>query len=162
MRRLREPLPTPTIPKGCEIPDRTFPFRLTENGALEQFYRRSMAWKCVKGYRDTNGYLRTAWSSTDGTMAWMSIHRIVYILRYGCIPPGLEIDHIDGNRENNHPNNLRTLEHWQIMHSARIRAHKEGRQWGKTGPKPNGTARPKKEQTVTLEELREAASLLRR
>jgi hypothetical protein len=34
-------------------------------------------------------------------------HRIVYAMANNVNPNDLEIDHIDGNRSNNHPNNLR-------------------------------------------------------
>ena len=34
-------------------------------------------------------------------------HRIVWVLANGIDPGNSEVDHIDGNRSNNHPNNLR-------------------------------------------------------
>ena len=36
------------------------------------------------------------------------VHRMVYEAFHGPIPDGLDIDHIDGNRVNNSPANLRT------------------------------------------------------
>lgn len=39
------------------------------------------------------------------------VHRVVWMILYGDIPEGTEIDHIDGNGTNNHPNNLRAVRH---------------------------------------------------
>ena len=38
-----------------------------------------------------------------------SAHRVVWILHYGKIDKQLQIDHIDGNRSNNHISNLRLV-----------------------------------------------------
>jgi len=37
------------------------------------------------------------------------LHRLIWIYHYGDIEDGLEIDHIDGNRSNNHVDNLRNV-----------------------------------------------------
>lgn len=37
------------------------------------------------------------------------VHRLIYEMSYGEIPEDKEIDHIDGNRANNHIDNLRLV-----------------------------------------------------
>lgn len=45
--------------------------------------------------------------SKEGVKSNASVHRIVYESLYGEIPSGYEIDHIDGDKKNNHYSNLR-------------------------------------------------------
>lgn len=45
-------------------------------------------------------------------------HRVVYALAIGVIPVGQEIDHIDRNRKNNVPSNLRLVTRSENMHRA--------------------------------------------
>lgn len=52
-----------------------------------------------------DGYLRV----TIRHKAYM-VHRIVWIILHGEIPDGKLVDHVDGNRENNRPNNLRLVD----------------------------------------------------
>jgi hypothetical protein len=42
----------------------------------------------------------------DGKQYMAAAHRLVYSLTVGPIPPGMEINHIDGVKSNNHPSNL--------------------------------------------------------
>lgn len=51
---------------------------------------------------DGAGYLTV---TVDGVM--MAVHRILWVMREGAIPKGGQIDHIDGDRLNNSPGNLR-------------------------------------------------------
>lgn len=45
----------------------------------------------------------------------VSVHRLVYEAFKGEIPEGMEIDHIDRNRRNNNPDNLRVVTHKENM-----------------------------------------------
>jgi hypothetical protein len=52
----------------------------------------------------TDGYARVAYQGIRPLY-----HAVVWILHYGEIPNGLQIDHIDGNRTNNAITNLRLV-----------------------------------------------------
>jgi len=87
-------------------------FRLTESGTLERFHcsksRYGTSWKTVapKG-RDKDGYVKVHSRHTHKQHIRRS--QIVYCLAHGDIPDGLVVDHIDKNRENDHPSNLRLV-----------------------------------------------------
>lgn len=51
---------------------------------------------------DGKGYIRVM---LDGK--FYLAHRVIYEIHNGCIPDGMQIDHIDGNRRNNSIENLR-------------------------------------------------------
>lgn len=60
--------------------------------------------KIIKGTRQTKGYLQT--TGLDGKK--VLLHHIVAGAHHGFTRHGAhEVDHIDGNRRNNHPSNLR-------------------------------------------------------
>lgn len=44
--------------------------------------------------------------SHRGSIKHLSLHRLVWESRNGSIPSGLHINHIDGDKDNNHPDNL--------------------------------------------------------
>lgn len=57
----------------------------------------------IAGCVDTNSGYRRIW--VNGVVE--SAHRIIYEMFNGPIPEGMEIDHRDGNRDNNRIDNLR-------------------------------------------------------
>jgi len=56
----------------------------------------------TKGYYFTNFYY-------GGKSHTHSAHRVVAEAIHGECPDGYEVDHVDNNRQNNHPDNLRYL-----------------------------------------------------
>lgn len=69
--------------------------RITVNG-------RAKAGDVVSG--TVKGYVRVTVRKTQ-----YLVHRLIYVMKYGQIPDGMEIDHVDGNRSNNRIENLRLV-----------------------------------------------------
>ena len=66
--------------------------------------------KCrMKFFENENGYCWTSIAFKDKTKMSCRINRLVYSNLVGEIPKGYQIDHIDRNRKNNYPENLRLV-----------------------------------------------------
>lgn len=74
---------------------------------------------------DTDGYAQTT-ISVAGKRVTLKQHRLVWLYWHGEIPEGMTIDHIDGNKLNNSPDNLQVMsrgdnarkgnaKHWQVI-----------------------------------------------
>lgn len=70
-------------------------YKMTKEGKLVQ----------VKPYTTKGGYDLTGYACYKKVY----VHRMVYEAFKGEIPEGLEIDHIDRNKHNNNPDNLRVV-----------------------------------------------------
>ena len=62
----------------------------------------------IKAFPDKDGYLKYAFFSKLGTYN-ISVSRFVWEIHNGKIPDGMTVDHIDGDRLNNHIGNLQLL-----------------------------------------------------
>ena len=69
----------------------------------------------------SRGYAIRSEAGTIGRGAEI-LHRTVYERHNGPIPDGMEIDHIDRNRLNNVPTNLRAVTHSQNRANSKIRS----------------------------------------
>ena len=58
--------------------------------------------------KDNKGYFEVTLSSRSGKKSYR-VHRLVYQAFVGVLDNNLVIDHIDGNRKNNHQYNLRQI-----------------------------------------------------
>lgn len=58
---------------------------------------------------DRSGYKRVGLTDKEGNRKAHSVHRLVYETYLGQIPKGKEINHIDGNKSNNHISNLEAV-----------------------------------------------------
>lgn len=92
-------------------------FELRQNGTLVSRInrRRVREGQTVKGTPNTRGYLQI---SVDGVR--MTLNRVVFALAHGRLPEA-EVDHIDRDRRNNHPDNLREVTRSQNMSNISVR-----------------------------------------
>lgn len=63
----------------------------------------------IKTFADKDGYPKLAFTIKDKGTVNKFVHRLVYESFVGPIPPGLTVDHIDNNKQNNHFSNLQLL-----------------------------------------------------
>ena len=68
----------------------------------------------------------TTWTDEAGVRQFQLVHRIIYQLVHGPIPEGMEIDHINGVKDDNRPENLRAVTHQRNLQAARAM-----KTWGK-------------------------------
>lgn len=81
----------------------------TEEGAFIE-YVSANGRKCkMKFYENDGGYLWTSLALEDHTKLSGRLNRLVYSNVYGEIPKGYEVDHIDRDKRNNFPSNLRLV-----------------------------------------------------
>jgi len=71
----------------------------------------------LKNSLNTNGY-EIVQISQNGYSKNLTIHRIVYAAYVGDITDGFEVNHIDGNKRNNHFTNLELTTHKENMYKA--------------------------------------------
>jgi len=88
---------------GIEYSD----YRVSTHGSLNNKYDENANGWIAKGYRKI---------SIDGTSR--RVHRIVMETFVGPLPPGMETNHIDGNKLNNNLTNLEYVTHTENMEHA--------------------------------------------
>ena len=97
-------------------------YLISENGNV----KNQKTGRVLKNGRNQKGYNHTQ-VSIDGRCKTIIIHRKVYETFIGSIPLGYEVNHIDGNKENNHFTNLELLTHKDNMiHAVRTGLIKSG------------------------------------
>lgn len=98
----------------------------TEEGAFIE-YTSANGRKCkMRFYENQGGYLWTSLALKDHTKISGRLNRLVYSNVYGEIPKGYEIDHIDRDRKNNFPNNLRLVTKSENNQNKDIKGEKNG------------------------------------
>lgn len=66
----------------------------------------SPARRRVLGNVGSGGYVRTSIKTADGKRCSLFVHRVLWEAKYGLIPDGLQVNHIDGDKQNNRLLNL--------------------------------------------------------
>jgi len=99
-----------------------------KDGELLWKYSKGNAKKgSLAGGLDNQGYARVAFNKSR-----YKVHRIVWVLHFGDIPEGLEIDHINRNRSDNRIENLRLVTHSQNNFNTRAKGYtwdKKSKKW---------------------------------
>lgn len=81
-------------------------YSMDEQGNILSIYKTESGF--IKTFPDKDGYLKVAVTIKKKTVNRI-VHRLVYETWVGVIPEGMTVDHIDGNKLNNHHTNLRLL-----------------------------------------------------
>lgn len=90
-------------------------------------YKSANGRKCkMNFYENEGGYLWTSLAIRDKTKISGRINRLVYSNLCGEIPRGYEIDHIDRDRQNNYPENLRLVTRLENNKNKDIKGEKNG------------------------------------
>lgn len=118
------------INRLCSMEYRTlegYPYEVYEDGTVwrkEHTTLRGTHLKRVKisTYKAKNCYVVVCLHDRKGERKQFYLHRLVYECFYGKIPNGFEIDHIDGNKENNFRENLRLITHKANCNTATAKA----------------------------------------
>lgn len=70
---------------------------------------QSTNWRLCRGHK-TGAYLLVSLHTPANKGRRAMVHRVVWTLKNNrTIPEGMYVDHIDGNKTNNHPDNLRLV-----------------------------------------------------
>lgn len=104
------------------------------------------------------GYLRLIlW--IDGELRGVGAHRVVWTHTHGAIPDGLQINHVDIDKQHNRPSNLELVSGAEnIQHSY---AHGRTRPWSTARQWRRGRQRLTDEQIAEAQRLRADGMLLR-
>ena len=81
-------------------------YSMDEQGNILSIYKTESGF--IKTFPDKDGYLKAAIVIRKKTNNRF-VHRLVYEAWVGEIPEGMTVDHIDGDKSNNHYTNLRLL-----------------------------------------------------
>ena len=97
-------------------------YLISENGVI----KNKKTGRVIKLFTNPKGYKITMLSDRNVSKTF-SVHRLVYTKFVGEIPKGYEINHIDGDKTNNHYTNLESLTHHDnILHAVKIGLIKSG------------------------------------
>lgn len=75
-----------------------------KDGVYSKYFGRKL-----KGHKTVDGYVLIGPICTDGKQHWFYYHKVIWEYFNGEVPEGLQINHIDENKENNCLWNLELL-----------------------------------------------------
>lgn len=74
-------------------------------------WKGSKQTRMLKPAISPDGYMKTMIVNDQGEHKSVTVHSIVALAYYGERPLNYDINHIDGNKQNNHPSNLEYITH---------------------------------------------------
>ena len=81
--------------------------------------------RCSIGILQPSGYMKITLSQIGSQIKTFRVHRFVYECIKGDIPEGMEINHIDSNKQNNCINNLELMTHSEnLKHAHKAKKYK--------------------------------------
>ena len=117
--------------------DPTDPVEFILERFVYNYKSNTVHWKSMYSH-DGCGALISSWKGGRGYLATrvcgkiVTMHKVVWILTTGKQPAdGMELDHIDGNKQNNIHTNLREVNHSTNMHNCK----RKGYYWNKQAHK---------------------------
>ena len=114
-------------PMDFEEMDRLFSYDSdTNTGEIRNKVDRGVAGRMAKAgtiatSKNSRGYLVVRFAKNGCNFRYLA-HRVAWLLYYRVDPGDMQIDHIDGNRENNVISNLRLVSHGDNMKNQRKRS----------------------------------------
>lgn len=94
-------------------PPPAWPFRIVE-GCLQRYNAITGEWSQVRAKLQKDGY-----ATVRTPQGIRRVHRVLWETAHGPVPPGREIDHINGDKADNRLENLRLLSHGDNIRAAR-------------------------------------------
>lgn len=82
-------------------------YSIDEFGNIKSWIKTKTGFR--KPFPNHRGYLMVGVKSEEGVTKNYTVHRLVYTAWIGAIPDGMTVDHIDGDKLNNHHSNLQLL-----------------------------------------------------
>lgn len=132
---------------------------VSETGIVQRAKGKT-AGRIIKASPDGHGYLKTS-LCVHGHEMTKPVHVLVALAFLGERPAGMYVNHIDGNKRNNHRSNLEyTTPRGNSEHAARIGLVASGARHGRS-TKPHRTARGESVNTARLsvDQVREIRAL---
>lgn len=126
-----------------------YPYEASDHGEIRRVGKKTMMAQCLS----ERGYLRVT-MTVNGEEITRTAHALVAIAFIGYRPSGMHVNHIDGLKGNNRPDNLEYLTPAEnSAHAARLGLTASGARHGRT-TKPERTARGERVNTAKLTEKR--------
>lgn len=132
-------------------------YEVSSLGKVKSLQRRGATTKIIKPRKNSNGYLIVGLHK-NGIRKEVAIQRLVAMTFIKNVKGKPEVNHIDGNKENNNVSNLEWVTHKENMEHARNNnlikvtenVIKQGKIVGTTYGKENGKKRAKKVNQIDI------------
>lgn len=98
-------------------------YEVSDDGVIKTNYGKNGK-TTLKPYKDDDGYLRVFLYADNGKRKWIGVHKVVAMAFLGGDHEGLQVNHINYNREDNRVENLEWVTPKENTHHS-IEHHRE-------------------------------------